>query len=87
MAGFFTWQSFASFFPTFLMEYVDVSTADASLIFGAVFALPDNLRMGLTMNGIATQERPVLVGDVLTVYLPRFYGVRSFCTTSPQFGQ
>lgn len=39
MVGFFTWQAFASFFPTFLVEYGDVSTAHASLVFGVIFAL------------------------------------------------
>lgn len=39
MAAFFTWQSFASFFPTFLVEFAGVSTTRASLVFGAVFAV------------------------------------------------
>lgn len=39
MVGFFTWQSFASFFPTFLVEYVGLSPSRASLSFGVVFAL------------------------------------------------
>ena len=39
MVAFFTWQAFASFFPTYLVEYADLSTARASLVFGAVFAL------------------------------------------------
>jgi predicted MFS family arabinose efflux permease len=38
MLGFFTWQAFASFFPTFLVEYGGLSTSRASVIFGAVFA-------------------------------------------------
>jgi len=39
MISFFTWQSFASFFPTFLVEYVGLATGRASLIFGVVFAI------------------------------------------------
>jgi len=39
MVAFFTWQSFASFFPTFLVEHVGLSTGRASLIFGVVFAV------------------------------------------------
>jgi predicted MFS family arabinose efflux permease len=39
MIGFFTWQSFASFFPTFLVNHVGLTTGRASLVFGAVFAL------------------------------------------------
>ena len=37
--GYFTWQSFASFFPTFLVEYTGLSTPTASVIFGGVFAV------------------------------------------------
>jgi MFS family permease len=37
--GYFKWQSFASFFPTFLIEYRDIPSGDASLIFGIVFAI------------------------------------------------
>jgi len=37
--GYFTWQAFASFFPTFLVEYRGFSSQRASLVFGAVFAL------------------------------------------------
>lgn len=39
MIGFFTWQAFSSFFPTFLIEYAGLSAGRASLVFGAVFAL------------------------------------------------
>jgi MFS family permease len=39
MGSFFTWQAFASFFPTFLVEFADVTTTRASLVFGAVFAV------------------------------------------------
>jgi len=39
MVAFFTWQSFASFFPTFLEEYAGLSTARASLVFGVAFAI------------------------------------------------
>ncbi|WP_251329177.1 MFS transporter [Haloplanus pelagicus] len=39
MVAFFTWQSFASFFPTFLRAHVGLATGRASLVFGAVFAL------------------------------------------------
>lgn len=35
----FTWQSFASFFPTFLIEYHGITTRNASVAFGAVFLL------------------------------------------------
>lgn len=35
----YTWQSFTSFFPTFLVEYRGLSLPDASLLFGAVFLL------------------------------------------------
>ncbi|PSP82457.1 MFS transporter [Halobacteriales archaeon QS_1_68_17] len=35
----FVWQSFASFFPTFLVEYHGYATGDASAAFAAVFAL------------------------------------------------
>lgn len=37
--GFFAYQSFTSFFPTFLVQYASVSTARASLVFGTVFGL------------------------------------------------
>lgn len=37
--AYFTWQSFASFFPTFLVEYTGLSTPTASVIFGGVFAV------------------------------------------------
>jgi MFS family permease len=37
--GYFTWQSFASFFPTFLVEYAGLATPTASIIFGGVFAV------------------------------------------------
>lgn len=37
--GYFTWQSFASFFPTFLVEYGGLDTTAASLVFGAIFAV------------------------------------------------
>jgi len=39
MISFFTWQSFASFFPTFLVEHVGLETGRASLLFGVVFAV------------------------------------------------
>lgn len=39
MVGFFAWQSFASFFPTFLVEFAGLSATGASLVFGSVFAL------------------------------------------------
>ncbi|WP_135821669.1 MFS transporter [Halostella litorea] len=39
MVGFFTWQSFSSFFPTFLEEYAGLSTPRASLVFGVTFAI------------------------------------------------
>jgi MFS family permease len=39
MVGYFSWQSFASFFPTFLVEFAGVSATHASLVFGGVFAL------------------------------------------------
>lgn len=39
MVSFFTWQSFASFFPTFLVEYVGLETGRASFVFGVVFAV------------------------------------------------
>ncbi|MFC6989701.1 MFS transporter [Haloplanus sp. GCM10025708] len=37
--GFFAWQSFASFFPTFLIEHAGFSAGRASLIFGLIFGL------------------------------------------------
>jgi len=39
MIAFFTWQSFASFFPTFLVEHVGLETGRASFVFGVVFAI------------------------------------------------
>jgi MFS family permease len=39
MVGYFSFQSFSSFFPTFLVEYVGVTTAQASLAFGGVFVI------------------------------------------------
>jgi MFS family permease len=39
MVAFFTWQSFASFFPTFLVEYVGLGTGRASFVFGVIFAV------------------------------------------------
>jgi len=35
----FSWQAFASFFPTFLVEYHAVSQERASLVFAAIFAV------------------------------------------------
>lgn len=35
----YTWQSFTSFFPTFLVEYHGLAVPDASLLFGAIFLL------------------------------------------------
>ena len=35
----YTWQSFTSFFPTFLVEYRGLSLPNASLIFGVIFLL------------------------------------------------
>jgi MFS family permease len=37
--GVFTWQSVASFLPTFLVEYRSLSTGEAATAFGAVFLL------------------------------------------------
>ena len=37
--SYFAWQAFASFFPTFLIEYRGFSSQRASVVFGAVFAL------------------------------------------------
>lgn len=39
MVGYFGFQSFSSFFPTFLVEYVGVTAAQASLAFGGVFVV------------------------------------------------
>jgi MFS family permease len=39
IVGMYTFQSFVSFFPTFLQEYHDLSTADASLATGVAFVL------------------------------------------------
>ena len=39
MVAFFTWQAFASFFPTFLVEFAGLTATRASLVFGAVFAV------------------------------------------------
>lgn len=37
--GFFAYQAFTSFFPTFLVEYVGFSTGQAGAVFGAAFGL------------------------------------------------
>lgn len=37
--GFFAYQAFTSFFPTFLVEYAGFSTAGAGTVFGAAFGL------------------------------------------------
>jgi MFS family permease len=39
VVGMYVFQSFVSFFPTFLIEFRGFSTGDASLAFGAVFLL------------------------------------------------
>ncbi|WP_121820144.1 MFS transporter [Halostella salina] len=54
MVGFFTWQSFASFFPTFLEEYAGLTTGEASLIFGVVFAITVVTAPGLGWASDAT---------------------------------
>jgi len=37
--GYFKWQAWASFFPTFLVEYRGMPPGEASLVYGAVFAI------------------------------------------------
>jgi MFS family permease len=39
VVGYFAWNGVASFFPTFLVEYADLTSGRASLLFGAIFAL------------------------------------------------
>lgn len=36
---FFTWQAFASFFPTFLVQYSGYQSGTANLVFGIIFAI------------------------------------------------
>jgi predicted MFS family arabinose efflux permease len=65
MVGFFTWQSFASFFPTFLVDYVGLTTGRASLVFGAVFALTLVTAPGLGWVSDATGRDPALAASFL----------------------
>jgi len=66
MVAFFTWQSFASFFPTFLVEFVGLSTGRASLVFGAVFALTLVVAPALGWLSDTTGRDPALVASFLT---------------------
>ncbi|WP_251341724.1 MFS transporter [Haloplanus halophilus] len=63
--AFFTWQSFASFFPTFLTAHVGLTTGRASLVFGAVFALTIVTAPGLGWVSDTTGRDPALVGSFL----------------------
>ncbi|WP_338741097.1 MFS transporter [Haloplanus salilacus] len=65
MVAFFTWQSFASFFPTFLVEFVGLSTGRASLVFGAIFALTLGVAPALGWVSDATGRDPALVVSLL----------------------
>lgn len=62
---FFTWQSFASFFPTFLVQYGGYTPAVASWLFGATFALSAG---GLPLLGRLSDvvgRDPVIAGSLL----------------------
>ncbi|MFD1632670.1 MFS transporter [Haloplanus ruber] len=65
MGGFFTWQSFASFFPTFLVEHVGLTAGQSSLTFGAVFALTMVTAPGLGWLSDSTGRDPALVVSFL----------------------
>jgi YNFM family putative membrane transporter len=65
MIGFFTWQSFASFFPTFLVDHVGLTTGRASLTFGAVFALTVVTAPGLGWLSDSAGRDPALVASFL----------------------
>jgi len=65
MVGFFTWQSFASFFPTFLVEHVELTAEQASLTFGAVFALTIVTAPGLGWLSDSTGRDPALIVSFL----------------------
>jgi YNFM family putative membrane transporter len=65
MVAFFTWQSFASFFPTFLVTHVGLSTGRASLVFGAVFALTIVTAPGLGWLSDSTGRDAALVVSFL----------------------
>lgn len=65
MVGFFTWQSFASFFPTFLVEFVGLTTGRASLVFGAVFALTIGVAPALGWLSDTTGRDSVLAASFL----------------------
>ncbi|GAB6860602.1 MFS transporter [Haloplanus litoreus] len=65
MVAFFTWQSFASFFPTFLVAHVGLTTERASLVFGAVFALTIVTAPGLGWLSDSTGRDSALVVSFL----------------------
>lgn len=63
--GMFSWQSFASFFPTLLVTFHDVGTQLASTVFGAVFFVS---APGLPILGRLSDRfgpDPVLAGSLL----------------------
>lgn len=64
MGGFFTWQSFASFFPTFLVEYAGLTEARASLVFGGVFALTVVTAPAFGWASDATGRDAAIVGSM-----------------------
>ncbi|MFC6734259.1 MULTISPECIES: MFS transporter [unclassified Haladaptatus] len=83
----YTWQSFASFFPTFLVEYRGFSVPDASLVFGAIFLLSalvqpvtgrlsDRIRRETILAGILTTTVAGFGTLILTEGVwPTFVGV------------
>jgi predicted MFS family arabinose efflux permease len=66
MIGFFTWQAFASFFPTFLVEHAGVSTARASLVFGVVFAITIGAAPALGWASDATGRDLAIAASMLS---------------------
>lgn len=65
MVGFFTWQSFASFFPTFLAEYAGLTEALAGYVFGGVFAMTLLTAPALGWASDTTGRDPALAGSFL----------------------
>ncbi len=63
--GYFSFQSFASFFPTFLVEFVGVTATQASLAFGVVFAITVVGAPALGRLSDSVGRDPVIAGSMV----------------------
>jgi len=79
----FTYQSIASFFPTFLVDYRGLSTPTASVTFGATFILSSGAQVAtgyvsdaLTRDAALAMSAPVAsLGLVVLLFVPGTSGV------------